>query len=86
MLLFSSVGELKRTPLKGAKKMKAGKHVYILRNRIVYAHCYKKKDPIHPRRADRMYIVLDSGQAVTLHADAARDMAKSLNLDYDRSW
>ena len=67
--------------------MKASKHVYILRNRIVYAHCYKKKDPTHPRRADRMYIILDSGQTVILHAEVARDMAKeSKILDYDRSW
>ena len=66
--------------------MKASNHVYILRNRIVYAHCYKKKNPVHPRRAERMYIILDNGRAVTLHAEAARDMAKSLNLEYSRSW
>jgi hypothetical protein len=79
-------GEVKRTPSKGAKKMKASKHVYLVRNRIVYAHCYKKKNPVHPRRADRMYIILDNGHSVTLHAEAARDMAKSLNLEYSGAW
>jgi len=79
-------GEVKRTPSKGVEKMKASKHVYLVRNRIVYAHCYKKKNPVRPRRADRMYIILDNGHTVTLHAEAARDMAKSLNLEYSGSW
>jgi hypothetical protein len=79
-------GEVKRTPWKGAHKMKASKHVYLVRNRIVYAHCYKKKNPVHRSRADRMYIILDNGHTVTLHAEVARDMAKSLDLEYSRSW
>ena len=66
--------------------MKASKHVYVVRNRIVYAHCYKKTNPLHPRRAERMYIILDNGCALTLHAEAARDMATSLNLESGGSW
>ena len=66
--------------------MRLGENVYMKTDRIVYANAYKRKSPVNPSEAQRLFVVLDSGERITLHAGPAQKAAQALELNFNASF
>lgn len=66
--------------------MRLGENVYMKKCQIAYANAYKKKSAVNPSEAHRLFVVLDSGERVTLHAAPAQKAAQALKLNFSASF